>query len=132
VFNVGMVMRSENPPAKEDDRGRAAAAYSSTVGLPHGIPSAFPLELYSIWQNGFISVRTGTPAVGSACSVPLPGTRSLCIRTRAIGPYENFAARRRIGAYYSRNPFDSNSCRGTSIGENFNCSFAPISESNLK
>jgi hypothetical protein len=38
----------------------------------------------------------------------------------------------RIAAHHSRNPWDSNSCCGTFIGGNFNCSFAPSWGSNFK
>src|SRR5205823_5788349 len=57
------------------------------------------------------------------------GQRQPCRHRESTGcwPYHH-----RIATYYSRNPWDSNSCCGTSIGENFNCSFAPSWGSNFK
>jgi hypothetical protein len=86
---------------------------------------SLPLELaQTIAKEVNTAVSPARPPRNTILLVkPLWQTHS---RVRAVLA-RPFAACRKMGrSIYSRNPFDSNSCRGTSIGGNFSCSFAPI------
>jgi hypothetical protein len=95
------------------------------AGFPHGIPTSLSLDTYSIWQNGFIAHENAPDSVKSwrAFVTASPPSSDLSDALEA----EEVAY-----STYSRNPFDRNSCCGTSIGGNFNCSLAPICASNFK